>query len=219
MGKMKNISVPIMAVDFEGSRELGIVEYGVAEFFAGRLECAYTRICRPRVAIRSREAAFFDISDSEARAEMSFSQDLPKFTELRRRGVFAAHNAAVEDSLLRAEAPTPSFVRDFFSGETCATWGPWLDSCAFCRNIYPSIKSAKLSDVIGALGLEEELDSLAEKFCPKGRRKWHCALYDAIACGLIYVYTCSLDGFENVSLRWLGKYSGVDDADQQGLKF
>ncbi|MBP3359116.1 MAG: hypothetical protein J6K91_09415, partial [Opitutales bacterium] len=58
---------------------------------------------------------------------------------------------------------------------------------------------------------------LAEKFCPTKRRKWHCALYDALACALLIIYICKQDGFEDVSLEWLAKYSGLNQDNQQSL--
>lgn len=216
LGKMKNIPVPIVAIDFEGSRKLGIVEFGAAEFFGGELVRAHTGICRPNAEISAADSALFNISNAQASAQKPFSESLPLFIALRQRGVFAAHNASVEDSFLRAQAPTPSEVPDFIRGGTCISWAPWLDSCIFFRNLYPSL-NAKLSEAVASLGLLSELDSLAEKFCPEGRRKWHCALFDAIACGLIYTKICSFEGFEDVTLEWLAKYSGNLDADQKNL--
>ena len=215
MGKMKNVPVPIIAVDFEGSRSVGIVEYGAAEFFGGELRAVRTRICRPDSRISERDRALFDISDADARACRPFSDDIDLFVDMRRRGVFCAHNASVEDSLLRAQAVSPGEVPDFVRGGTCVSWGPWLDSFAFCKNAYPSLDSAKLSNAVDALGISGELDELALNFCPPGRRKWHCALFDAIACGLIYARTCSSEGFEGVTLAWLAEQSGVKGASQR----
>ena len=86
------------------------------------------------------------------------------------------------------------------------------------KKLYPSLDSAKLSTVIDTFGLKEELDSIAEKFCPKQRRKWHCAPYDAIACALLIIKICSQDGFEEVSLEWLARYS-MTNPDEQSLLF
>lgn len=215
MGKMKNKEIPIVAIDFEGSRALGIVEYGAAEFLGGELVEVHTRLCCPLEKISERDAKFFDISDEQARKEKPFRDDLPLFIKLRQKGIFAAHNAIVEDSLLRAQAPSPALVPNFIDGTQTITWAPWLDSYIFCKNVYPALESAKLSNAIAALGLVEKLNLLAEKFCPPARRKWHCALYDAIACGLIYSHTCAQEGFENVSLGWLAKYSGIKGAQQR----
>ena len=61
------------------------------------------------------------------------------------------------------------------------------------------------------------LDAEAEKYCPPDRRKWHCALYDAIASALILIAITELDGFADVNIEWLARYSGFKDAGQMFL--
>lgn len=109
MGKMKNI--PVFAIDFEGSSKIGIVEYGVAELADGEIVSAHTRICAPKRKIPRRDAEFFGISNDVAEKRAPFSDDLPLFCRMRSRGIFMAHNAPVEDSLLRAALPSPGMVR------------------------------------------------------------------------------------------------------------
>ena len=215
--KMKNIGVPIFAIDFEGSRKLGVVEYGIAEISGGKIASARTRICAPKTKIGARDAEFFGIDNTRACAMPPFSDDLPMFCELRARGVFASHNASVEDSLLRAELPTPGVCRNFSSGREGGEWGPWIDTCALSKNIFPDLPSAKLSDMIAAFSLGGELEREAAAHCPERRSKWHCALYDAVAAALLLIKICSLDGFEEVGLPWLLKYSGNRESGQETL--
>lgn len=215
MGKMKN--VPVFAVDFEGSSKIGIVEYGVAELADGGIASAATRICAPKRKIPRRDADFFGISNEDAEKRAPFSDDLPLFCRMRARGVFMAHNASVEDSLLRAALPSPGMVPDFARGGRTPEWAPWLDTCAIARALFPEIGGAKLSDCVRAFGLQERLDEAAEKFCPPGRRKWHSALYDAIACALLLARFLEFDGMENVGIPWLAKCSGVSEAGQDRL--
>ena len=39
---MKNIGIPIFSIDFEGSKKIGVVEYGIAEIYGGALISAHT---------------------------------------------------------------------------------------------------------------------------------------------------------------------------------
>lgn len=217
MGKTKNIKIPIFAIDFEGSSKLGIVEYGIVEIFNGAIMSAKTAICSPKEAISKREAEFFDISNSEAQKHPPFAEVMPMFCECRKRGIFMAHNAVVEDSFLRAESPSAGIVPDFLRGGNVNTWAVWLDTCVLMRNIFPNAESVKLSECIKLLKLQSRLDAEAEKYCPPDRRKWHCALYDAIASALILIAITELDGFADVNIEWLARYSGFKDAGQMFL--
>lgn len=215
MGKMKNI--PVFAIDFEGSSKIGIVEYGVAELAGGEIVSAHTRICAPKRKIPRRDAEFFGISNDVAEKRAPFSDDLPLFCRMRSRGIFMAHNASVEDSLLRAALPSPGMVPDFARGGRTLEWAPWLDTCALARALFPETGGAKLSDCVRAFGLQERLGEAAEKFCPPHRRKWHCALYDAMACALLLARFLEFDGMENADIAWLARYSGTADAGQDRL--
>ncbi len=204
---MKNIDVPIFAIDFEGSRKIGVVEYAAVEIAGGQIARMNTSICAPKTKIPERDVEFFGIDNAEALAHKPFSASVHEFCAMRRSGTFAAHNAAVEDSLLRDALPAPAIVPNFAFGGMCAAWSPWIDTCAIVKRIFPSIKSAKLSDAIEAFSLNGELDALADRFCPPRRSKWHCAPYDALACALLLMGICRTDGFENVTLHWLAKQS------------
>ena len=205
--KMKKINIPVFAIDFEGSRKIGVVEYGAARIEGGAVVGVETSLCAPKIPIPQRDSEFFGIKNSEAAKFPPFAEGVSRLRELRREGMFAAHNAAVEDSLLRDAMPSPGFVPDFSRGSQTAQWAPWIDTCALLKNIFPTAQSAKLSQAIEQFALAPELGRLAEKFCPPRRRKWHCAPFDALACALLLIKICSLDGFEGVSLAWLAKYS------------
>lgn len=215
MGKMKN--TPVFAIDFEGSAKIGIVEYGVAEIFGGEIVGARTRVCSPKSKIGRRDAEFFGISDAEAKTQKPFADDIAEFCRFRARGVFLAHNAVVEDSFLRAELPSPGVVPDFARGGQTPDWAPWLDTCVLVRSLFPQLGGAKLSDCVAKFSLGDRLADAAEKFCPPDRRKWHCALYDALASALILLRICEFDGMEDVDIAWLAKYSGVADSGQERL--
>ena len=215
---MKKINIPIYAIDFEGSRKIGVVEYGVAKILLGEIVEVETSLCAPKTKIPQRDAKFFGIDNEQASKFPPFAQSVENFKKMRQYGIFASHNAIVEDGLLRDVMPSPAIVPDFANGGQTSMWSPWIDTCVLMKKLYPSLDSAKLSTVIDTFGLKEELDSIAEKFCPKQRRKWHCAPYDAIACALLIIKICSQDGFEEVSLEWLARYS-MTNPDEQSLLF
>lgn len=214
---MKKINIPIYAIDFEGSRKIGVVEYGVAKIVGGEVVDTDTSLCAPKMKIPQRDADIFGINNDEASKFPPFTQAVSKFQVMRKDGIFLAHNAIVEDGLLRDVMPSPAIVPDFANGSETSTWSPWLDSCVLLKRLYPTLETAKLSSAIEVFGLKEKLDYLAEKFCPPKRRKWHCALYDAIASALLLIHICSQDGFEDVSIQWLAKYSAQNSDDQQTL--
>lgn len=210
---MKNFSASIFAIDFEGSKKSGVVEFGVAELAPdGRICLAETSICSPKAALSARESSITGIDSAEASSFAPFEAHLQFFATLRLRGVFAAHNAAVEDNFLRSYAPVLGFVPNFFSGGRCNTWAPWLDSLVLSRLV--GVDSPKLSSAAEALGVLEELQSLSCNLCPEGRRKWHCALYDAIASLLIIKKILSMPEFENISLSSLGALCGIKESGQ-----
>ena len=190
---MKN-PVPIYAIDFEGSKSLGIVEFGVAGLFEGEVFAAKTAMCAPRSRISAKDAAFFGITNEEASSHPPFESHAGFFSEMRAGGILAAHSFHTEDSLLRSHIPSPGRVPDFLSGGDTLAWGPWLDSRLAAKALMPGLDSEKLSSAISALGLLEELDAAALSMCPPGRAKWHCALYDALASALIIKKSLALFG-------------------------
>ena len=214
---MKNIGIPIFSLDDAGSKTLGVAPNGRAEIYGGAIISAHTRICAPLAKIPPRDAKFFGINNAIAQSQPPFSDSMEFFCAARRRGIFCSHNAPVEDALLRATLPTPGIVSNPILGAPSASWDPRIDSCALFKKIFPTLGSAKLSDAVKSLNLEERLCDEAAKFCPERRRKWHCALYDALAAALILIKICELDGFEDVDLPWLLKYSNSDSGAQPNL--
>ncbi len=210
---MKN--PPIFAIDFEGSRTLGIVEYGVAEIVDFKIESLKCRICSPKADIPKRDADFFGITTKQTSGEKPFFDDIAMFCQMRSRGIFAAHSAKTEDSLLRDALPTPGIVPSF--SRTCSSWAPWIDTCRLYKTLYPELKDLKLFQLIGTFGLQGELDDMASNFCPGNRRGWHRAPYDALACALLIIFLSRQKGFENVEAEWLAKYGGNPNVGQETL--
>jgi DNA polymerase-3 subunit epsilon len=53
------------------------------------------------------------------------------------------------------------------------------------EQLLPRLDSGKLETLVAAVGLQGELDALAEEHCPADRRQYHAALYDALAGALL----------------------------------
>lgn len=181
---MKN-DIPIFAIDFEGSKALGIVEYGIVEVVNSQIARTFSAICRPRKNIPQNDSKFFDISNDEALNCAPFESACELFSSLRQSGIFAAHNRSTEDTLLRSHIPSPGRVRNFLIASDTLEWAPWLDSRDFAKYLAPDIASEKLSDAIASLKLTEELNALAKTVCAPRRATWHRALFDALASALI----------------------------------
>jgi DNA polymerase III subunit epsilon len=86
----------------------------------------------------------------------------PQVNAALRGSVILAHGAGTEKRFLRAY-PLHGF-------------GPWLDTLALARRLFPGLADYSLSAVIEVLQLKPALDVL----CPG--LPWHHALYDAVAC-------------------------------------
>ena len=200
---LKIAETPIHVIDFEGSRQSGIVEYGVVTLLGTKITAAQTRLCAPIGTIRDQDRLQHGISEEVASREDHFEADWSYFADLREKGPFCAHSSAVEDGLLRTvwthPRNSPNFARD---REFVASWGPWLDTLYLYRHIYTQLSSFKLSDLIMDFGLQSALDELATLYCPEKRRQFHCALYDAFASALLLKRLYEEPDLD-ISLHWL----------------
>ena len=208
------IETPIHVIDFEGNRQSGIVEYGVATLRGQRLDSTFTGLCRPVGTISDFERNQHRIDEDSLQDCKPFDAQWELFSKLRQEGVFCAHNASVEDGLLRSVWPCPGISTDFFDlGEAAKlTWGPWLDTLWVYRRVYPDLESYHLETLIGLFGLQAKLDELAEVDCPAGRRQYHSALYDAIASALLLARILEEPDFKMISLHWLLRQSQASEA-------
>lgn len=201
--KMKN-EIPIYAIDFEGSKKIGVVEFGAVGIHLGEIFFANTSMCKPRARIDKKSENLTGISNEEANKFPPFENFEELFVQMRQNGMLAAHNYSAEDSMLRSHIPSPSRVKNFLGNKDTLSWSPWLDSQNFAKFLDKNLESLKLSDVIKSLNLQDELDVYAEKICEGKRRKWHCALYDALASAIIIkralVEIKDFDEFKSVAL-------------------
>ncbi len=84
-----------------------------------------------------------------------------------------AHNIGTERTILRKTAPLTKF-------------GPWTDTLKLTRQIYPDLKRYKLEEIIRDLKLEETIRQRCQGLAP------HDALYDAVACGELFLHSAKI---------------------------
>jgi len=177
---------PIFFVDFEGSRSSGILEFGVAGVLGGRILGARTRLCQATGEVRAEDIAVHGLQPAMLAGEAPFADEWEYFAGLRERGPLAAHYAGVENGLLKSVWPYPRNSPDFARpGESVIEWGPWIDSARLYAQFYPDLESGRLESLVARCGLQPELDALAKEHCPPERRRYHAALYDALAGALL----------------------------------
>jgi DNA polymerase-3 subunit epsilon len=177
---------PVFFIDFEGGIASGVLEYDVVTLLGGSVTGVLTRLCAPTGRVRAEDTQIHGLrEESLARCE-PFSADWGLFADLREKGPLAAHYAGAENSLLKATWPYPRNSPDFARpGGRVIDWGPWIDSARIYSQLYPALESGRLDSVVAACGLQLELDALAAAHCPPGRRRYHAALYDALAGALL----------------------------------
>ena len=204
--------IPIHVIDFEGSRQSGVVEYGYVTLEHGEIVDSRTRICAPVGTITDIDRGQHGISEDRAASEALFEAEWPLFARLRETGPFCAHNAAVEDGFLRAVWSCPRTSPNFSEpGQTIASWAPWLDTLYIYRSVYPQLEQHKLQVLITLFDLQAELDAQAAIICPEERRHYHCALYDALASALLLRRLGDEPTLKDATLRWLFIQSAASD--------
>lgn len=201
-------SIPIHIVDFEGTINSGIIEYGIVTIHQETIIQTQSRLCSAIGEISLKEIRQHGITSDMIENKIPFSQDWELFAKLREEGILGAHHAHTENMLLKNTWPFPRMSRDFMNPSgSQATWGPWIDTCQLYKVIYPQINKYKLSHLIEVFQLNDKLEELSLKHCPKSRRKYHCALYDALASATLLLYLMSLKEFKDCTIQWMITYS------------
>jgi len=208
-------------IDFEGSLASGILEYGVVAVRGGAVGATRTRLCRATGPVRPEDAAVHGLRARDVAGQAPFAADWEYFAGLRERGPLAAHYAGVENALLKAVWPYPRSSPDFARpGGRTAEWGPWIDTGRLYAQCRPGLPSGRLEDLVAGCGLQRELDALAAAHCPADRRRYHTALYDALAGALLLARLAADPAVADRSIGWMLAMSTLDpdkrDALQQG---
>jgi len=191
----------VYAIDFEGSLKSGILEYGIVGVSLNSgIFFTETKLCKNKCSIPDKEVECHGISAELVRNCEDFSANLGMFLDLRSKAYFCAHNAAFENSLLRSYCPV------VLQGYRLSTmneshWAPWIDTYILYKKFLKT--SCELGELIKKFGLEEILSKLGKKFCPHQRKKFHCALFDAIACALLLLNFVRSEPIKQKTLQWL----------------
>jgi DNA polymerase III epsilon subunit-like protein len=211
---------PIHVIDFEGSRATGVVEYGAVTILRGGILSAKTRLCAPIADIPPEETRIHGISKADTGGQAPFAAEQDLFMDMRSTGPLCAHNAAFERHLLKAVWPYPRTSPDFLNPDrNLADWGPFIDTLRLYELVFPTLSEHGLSALLDAFGLKEQLDMIADDHCPSGRRKYHCALYDALGSAMLLTHMGRLPGYEDLPLEWLlvHSQSADDEAGQMEM--
>jgi len=214
-------AVPIHVLDFEGSLAGGVVEYGVAVLQGVEVVETVTRLCRPSGAIRREDSAVHGIGEADVAGAAPLADDWERFAGWRQRGPMAAHFAGTENPLLKSVWPYARQSPDFARGGAAAAtneWGPWIDTGRLLPQLFRGIESAKLEDLVTQFALGAELAALADRHCPPARRRYHAALYDALATALLLRATLTRPEFESATIPWLLELSSLDPARRESLR-
>lgn len=215
---------PIHFIDFEGNATSGILEFGVVTLLGGTITAAHTRLCRAAGRISAEETAVHGLTADGLVTQAYFAAEWERFAGLRAVGPFAAHFAAVENSLLRKIWPYVRQVPDFARpGKETTEWGPWIDTGRLYPQLFPQLGSIRLEDLVARYDLRGELDAAARRHCPAERRRYHAALYDALAGALLLLQLLKRPELSTATIPWLLQMSTLDgdkrDALQQGDLF
>jgi DNA polymerase-3 subunit epsilon len=210
---------PIHFIDFEGSRQSGILEFGVVTLTNGEVAATRTRQCAPTGRIAPEDTAVHGLRADELAGEEPFSNEWDYFAALRESGPLAAHFAGVENGLLKSVWPYPRTVPDFAQpGRQAGEWGPWIDTGRLYPQFFPQLGSGRLEQLVGVCGLQAGLDEQAERHCPAGRRRYHAALYDALAGALLLGALLRRQEFAPATIPWLLQMSTLDGAKRGALQ-
>lgn len=218
---MRWTHVPIHFIDFEGSIASGILEYGVVTLHGGLVSETQTRLCRATGKVRADDEALHGLSVEKVAKHAPFAEEFARFATLRASGPLAAHYAQAENSLIKSVWPYPRVSPDFARmdrGGSLADWGPWIDTGRIYAELFPQLKTGKLAELVGIFGVQGELDALAAEHCPKERRMYHAALYDALAAALLLLALGRRPEFARMTVPWLLQTSTANPAKRAALQ-
>lgn len=170
---------PIHVIDFEGNRSHGILEYGLATLENGEIADLHRAHCKGKNLEETKHFLGHSRFLEENNSEKDFSEHLPLFEAKRATGLFCAHNAVVEDRLLR-------HYRQFPEHSPQKSWGPWVDTYVLSQRFFPGLLDYSVRALIEKFCLQGALKVAAEKFLSKEQSfTYHRAGYDALATTLI----------------------------------
>jgi len=216
---MRWTDTPIHFIDFEGNRTSGILEFGVVTLEAWEIAATRTRGCAPAGRVSAEDTAVHGLDAAGLAGMAPFAAEWEYFAGLRESGPLAAHYAQAENGLLKSVWPYPRTAPDFARpGKSTTEWGPWIDTGRLYPQLLRGIAGTKLEQLVVAGGLQPELDAQAARYCPAERRRYHAALYDALAGALLLRDLLRRPEFSAATLPWLLQQSTVDPEKRGALQ-
>jgi DNA polymerase III epsilon subunit-like protein len=210
---------PIHFIDFEGNATSGILEFGVVTLRGNAIAATRTGLCRPLGRVSAEDTAVHGLRAEPLAGEKPFADEWEYFAGLRESGPLAAHFAHVEHHLLKAAWAYPRRAPDFARpGKSAAEWGPWIDTGRLYPQFFPALGDGQLGGLVGAAGLQAELDALATAHCPADRRRYHAALYDALAGALLLRALLQRPELAAATIPWLLQMSTLDGGKRDALR-
>lgn len=210
---------PIHFIDFEGSAASGILEFGIVTLQGGEIVGAHTRLCRATGAVSADDTKVHGLTADGLASQDYFAAEWERFAGLRASGPLAAHFAPVENGLLRKVWPYPREVPDFARpGKTSTEWGPWIDTGRLYPQFFPQLGSVRLEDLVARQGLQAELEKAGRVHCPAPRRRYHAALYDALAGALLLRALLRRPELAHATIPWLLQMSTADGGKRSALQ-
>ncbi|MDR1458111.1 MAG: hypothetical protein LBI37_01095 [Puniceicoccales bacterium] len=178
----------IHVLDFEGNREFGVLEFGLVTLVDMRISNCVGIGCKSKAkTFVFRDFRTHSRINNEFGGIGEFGEHISKFVYLRKSGIFCAHSAQTEKSLLRSYLPTPGLVLKFYTNGLTGSWGPWLDTKLLYRRCLPNIGDYSLMALIDSMDLHPALNEVSGKYCSVDKCKPHNALYDALASALLLI--------------------------------
>jgi DNA polymerase-3 subunit epsilon len=213
------MDTPIHFIDFEGSAASGILEYGVVTLHGGEIAATHTRLCRATGAVPTDDTKVHGLTADGLQSQDYFASEWERFAGLRATGPLAAHFAPVENGLLRKVWPYPRESPDFARpGKTSTEWGPWIDTGRLYPQFFPQLGSVRLEDLVKREGLQPELEKVSRGHCPSARRRYHAALYDALAGALLLRALLQRPELAQATIPWLLQMSTADGEKRSALQ-
>ena len=146
------------------------------------VDATHTGLCRARGTITDRDRMQHRIAEEDLVGRAPFDTLWPLFSELRDPGAVCAQ--CCSGGRAAGRFGPPRSTPDWLGLQCGAELGPWLDT------LYIIAASTRLGESSPAgfdrlVGAGGELQTRAKLYRPGGRRRYHSALYDALASALL----------------------------------
>lgn len=143
----RDINAPIIVLDFEttglNTATDRVIEIGAAKLVGGTIVDSFSMLVNPKMPLRPKITELTGITDMMLADKETAATAIPKLMEFIGDAAIAAHNAAFDAAILKAELRR---LGQEFSA-------PVLDTLTLSRKMYPELKSFTLKSVCKQLGV------------------------------------------------------------------